>query len=120
MSERIFISSVQKELAEGRRAIRDFVRGDALFRRFFDVFLFEDLPASNRRADEVYLDEVERCPIYVGLFGQEYCYEDPPRKSPRKSPRRLKRCCVRPPMRPDRGRNSRRHRECFVPMISHP
>ncbi len=76
MSDRIFISSVQKELAEERRAIRDFVRGDALLRRFFDVFLFEDLPASDRRVDDVYLNEVGRCPIYVGLFGQEYGYED--------------------------------------------
>jgi predicted HTH transcriptional regulator len=76
MSERIFISSVQKELAEERRAIRDYIRGDPLFRRFFDVFLFEDLPASDRRADEVYLDEVGRCAIYVGLFGQEYGPED--------------------------------------------
>lgn len=82
MSDRIFISSVQKELAEGRRAIRDFVRGDALLRRFFDIFLFEDMPASDRRADEVYLDEVGRCPIYVGLFGQEYGYEDATGLSP--------------------------------------
>jgi len=72
MSDHIFISSVQKELAEERRAIRDFVRGYALLRRFFEVFLFEDLPASDRRADEVYLDQVGRCAIYVGLFGQEY------------------------------------------------
>ncbi|MFZ0829483.1 MAG: ATP-binding protein [Verrucomicrobiia bacterium] len=62
--------------------IRDFVRGDALLRRFFDVFLFEDLPASDRRADEVYLDEVGRCPIYVGLFDQEYGYEDATGLSP--------------------------------------
>jgi predicted HTH transcriptional regulator len=82
MSERIFISSVQKELAEERRAIRDYIRGDALFRRFFDVFLFEDLPASDRRADEVYLDEVGRCAIYVGLFGDEYGYEDASGLSP--------------------------------------
>ena len=46
----IFVSSVQKEFAQERRAIRDFVEGDALLRRFFDVFLFEDLPASDRRA----------------------------------------------------------------------
>ena len=82
MSDRIFISSVQKELAEERRAVRDFVRGDALLRRFFDVFLFEDLPASDRRADDVYLDEVGRCPIYIGLFGQEYGYEDAAGLSP--------------------------------------
>jgi hypothetical protein len=76
MSERLFISSVQKELAEERRAIGDFVRGDALLRRFFDVFLFEDLPASDRRSDDVYLDEVGRCALYVGLFGQAYGEED--------------------------------------------
>jgi ATP-dependent DNA helicase RecG len=82
VTDRIFISSVQKELADERRAVHDFVRGDALLRRFFDVFLFEDLPASDRRADEVYLDEVGRCPIYVGLFGQEYGFEDATGLSP--------------------------------------
>lgn len=48
------------------------MRGDPLMRRFFEVFLFEDAPASGRRPDEVYLDEVERCDIYVGLFGADY------------------------------------------------
>ena len=67
----IFVSSVQKELAEERRAVRDFVQGDPLLRRYFSVFLFEDLPASDRRADEVYLKEVDRSDIYVGLFGHE-------------------------------------------------
>src|SRR5437762_6734890 len=76
MSERIFISCVQKELEAERRTVREFVRGDALLRRFFDVFLFEDLPASDRRADDVYLDEVGRCAIYLGLFGDDYGSED--------------------------------------------
>ena len=48
------ISSVQRELASERAALRDYLRGDALMRRFFDVFLFEDLPASDNRADDVY------------------------------------------------------------------
>ena len=73
---RIFISSVQKELATERRALKDYIHGDPLLRRFFEVFLFEDLPASDRRADAVYLDEVGRCDIYVGLFGDEYGFED--------------------------------------------
>jgi hypothetical protein len=47
---KIFISSVQKELADERRAVADFIRNDPLLRLFFDVFLFEDLPASDRRA----------------------------------------------------------------------
>ncbi len=80
--ERIFISSVQKELAAERRALRDFIQGDALLRRFFTVFLFEDLPADDRRTDQVYLDEVDRCDLYVGLFANEYGYEDAEGVSP--------------------------------------
>jgi ATP-dependent DNA helicase RecG len=72
----IFISSVQKELAEERRAVKAFVEGDPLLRRFFRVFLFEDLPAADRRADDVYLREMDRCGIYVGLFGNEYGFEN--------------------------------------------
>ena len=76
MKSCIFISSVQKELAAERRAVHDFIEGDALLRRFFEVFLFEDLPASGRRPDELYLAEVERSAIYLGLFGNEYGSED--------------------------------------------
>jgi len=43
---RIFVSSVQKEPAAERRAVKARVRGDPVLRRFFEVFLFEDLPAS--------------------------------------------------------------------------
>jgi ATP-dependent DNA helicase RecG len=73
---RIFISSVQKELADERRAVKSFIEGDPLLRRFFTVFLFEDLPASDRRVDAVYLAEVDRCAVYVGIFGYEYGFED--------------------------------------------
>ena len=79
---KIFISSVQKELAAERRAIRSFVESDALLRRFFDVFLFEDVPASSRRADEVYLSEVDGCDVYLGLFGNDYGFEDAAGVSP--------------------------------------
>lgn len=48
MSDRLFISSVPKEFAAERRALRDFVRSDPLLRRFFDVILFEDGPATGR------------------------------------------------------------------------
>ncbi len=69
---RVFISSVQSEFAEERAALRDYLRGDPLMRRFFEVFLFEEVPASDQRPDLLYLDEVERCDVYVGLFGTEY------------------------------------------------
>lgn len=78
----IFVSSVQKELEEDRRSVKAFIEGDALLRRFFTVFLFEDLPASDRRADAVYLAEVDRCSVYVGLFGNDYGFEDSEGLSP--------------------------------------
>ena len=68
----IFLSSVQREFARERRTLRDYVHSDPLMRRFFEVFLFEDVPAKDRRPDDLYLGEFERCDIYVGLFGSEY------------------------------------------------
>jgi predicted HTH transcriptional regulator len=46
------------------------------------VFLFEDLPASDRRADSVYLDEVDRSDVFVALFGSEYGVENKAGVSP--------------------------------------
>ena len=82
IKQRIFISSAQKEFAEERQALREYVQGDPLLRRFFDAFLFEEVPAADRRADELYLSEVERCDIYVGLFGNQYGIEDAEGMSP--------------------------------------
>ena len=81
-SVRIFVSSVQSEFAQEREALREYVRGDPLLRRFFDLFLFEEAPAADRRPDELYLDEVERCDVYVGLFGWGYGAEDETGTSP--------------------------------------
>lgn len=74
---RIFMSSVQKEFPQLRRDLKAFLLGDAVLHRFVtEVFLFEEMPAKDRRADQVYLEEVERCDIYLGLFGYEYGNED--------------------------------------------
>jgi ATP-dependent DNA helicase RecG len=67
---------VQKEFAAERAALREYLHGDPLLRRFFEPFLFEEVPAADRRADAVYLDEVERCDVYLGLFGNDYGFED--------------------------------------------
>jgi ATP-dependent DNA helicase RecG len=72
----IFVSSVQKELEAERRALKSFVQNDRLLSQFFEVFLFEDIPASGQRSDEVYLAEVDACALYVGLFGRTYGHED--------------------------------------------
>ena len=80
--KRLFVSSVQKEFTAERRALKDYIGGDPLLGRYFEVFLFEDLPAADHRADEVYLGEVDRCSVYVGLFGNEYGFEDAAGVSP--------------------------------------
>ena len=80
---RIFISSVQKELAAERRAIKTFIDGDPLLRRFFTVFLFEDIPASDRRAELPSISPRWRYgTVDIGLFGDEYGREDKKGLSP--------------------------------------
>ena len=79
----IFISSVQKELTEERRAVKDFITRDPLLKRFIeDVFLFEDIPASDRKPDDIYLLEVEERDIYLAILGNEYGWENADGKSP--------------------------------------
>lgn len=80
---RIFVSSVQREFQDIRRDLKAFLLGDAFLRRFIsEVFLFEEHPATDRTANDVYLAEVERCSIYLGLFGYEYGNEDEEGVSP--------------------------------------
>ncbi|GBE04053.1 hypothetical protein BMS3Abin09_00978 [bacterium BMS3Abin09] len=83
MKYKIFVSSVQGEFKQIRLDLKAFLLGDAVLHRFIsEVFLFEELPARDRRSDQVYLQEVERCDIYLGIFGYEYGNEDPNGLSP--------------------------------------
>lgn len=81
--KRIFISSVQKEFAKERKLLKHYIAKNPAYKRLFDTFVFEeDLVASDRRTDEVYLDELGKCDIYIGLIGNEYGYEDAEGVSP--------------------------------------
>lgn len=73
---KIFISSVQVEFADERQALHDYILADPLLGRFFVPFLFEHLPATDQRADAIYLREVDQSHIYLGLFGKTYGFED--------------------------------------------
>jgi ATP-dependent DNA helicase RecG len=80
---RIFLSSVQKELAGERRSVKAFILNDPLLSRFTEsVFLFEDLPAADRLPDDIYLSEVEGCDIYLAFFGNEYGWKNEDGLSP--------------------------------------
>lgn len=79
---RILVSSVQSEFARERAALRDYLNSDPLMRRFFDVLVFKDARARERRPDELDLDELEQCDLYVGLFGDDYGNGDEQGRSP--------------------------------------
>ncbi|MCX5677529.1 MAG: DUF4062 domain-containing protein [Candidatus Omnitrophica bacterium] len=72
MKHKIFISSVQKEFQAERKALRDYIYYDVLLSRFFEIFLFESLPASGHHPDRAYIDGVKNSDIYLGLFGDQY------------------------------------------------
>jgi len=73
---KVFISSVQSEFTEERKALAEFMRADALLGKFFEPFLFEELPAVDLIAPSVYLKEVGACNIYLGLIGRAYGHRD--------------------------------------------
>jgi hypothetical protein len=79
---RVFISSVQNELAAERRAVKEFILRDPLLSRFIgDVFLFEDIPAKDRKSDDIYLLEVEQRDIFLAVLGNNYGRKNPEGKS---------------------------------------
>ena len=73
---KIFISSVQSEFSSERQMLFDYISTDALLGRFFEPFIFEMLPAKDDSASGAYLGQVERCDIYLGIFGVNYGSEN--------------------------------------------
>ncbi|MDR3000787.1 MAG: DUF4062 domain-containing protein, partial [Fibromonadaceae bacterium] len=69
---RVFISSVQDEFAHERAMLFSYLQQDALLGRMFEPFIFEASVAESKSAQAVYLDKVEKCDIYLGLFGEKY------------------------------------------------
>jgi len=74
--KRIFISSVQREFYKERVQLCNYIRQDALLGRFFEPFLFEELPAINALSEQAYLSEVANCDIFMGILGEEYGFHD--------------------------------------------
>ena len=75
--KRIFLSSVQKEFAKERELLKLYIERNAILRRFFKVFAFEfDVPATDNTLSDVYLSELSKSDIYIGLIGNNYGFED--------------------------------------------
>ena len=79
---KIFISSVQKEFAEERKALHRHLLADPVLNLFFEPILFEKLPANGALPMEVYLKEVVQADVYLILIGKEYGFETPSGISP--------------------------------------
>jgi predicted HTH transcriptional regulator len=79
---KVFISSVQNEFANERAMLFDYLRTDALLGQFFEPFIFEKHSATNQSAQDIYLDKVKECNIYLGIFGEKYGFEDAEGVSP--------------------------------------
>ncbi|MFH1825305.1 MAG: DUF4062 domain-containing protein [Candidatus Firestonebacteria bacterium] len=62
----------QRELRGDRRAIKEFISNNVLLGDYFNVFLFEDLPAKGKSLNITYIKEVDASDIYFGIFGIEY------------------------------------------------
>ena len=69
---KIFISSNQTELKDERAVVKEIILDNPTLRNFFEVFLFEDIPAKGESPVTSYLKEVDNSDIYIGIIGREY------------------------------------------------
>jgi hypothetical protein len=76
MKKQVFISSVQSEFEEERKRLAEYIRQDALFSRYFEPFLFEELPAQDVSAQVAYLEQAAKSEVYILLVGEQYGYQD--------------------------------------------
>lgn len=72
MRYQIFVSANQKELEKERFAVKEVVFNNSTLRDFFDVFLFEDVPAKGKSPVATYLKQVANSDIYVCIIGRNY------------------------------------------------
>lgn len=72
MLTKIFISSNQREFAEERKMIKEEIENDFFLGNLFEVFLFEDTPATGETAYNLYMETIEKTDIYIGLIGSKY------------------------------------------------
>lgn len=72
MKYKLFVSANQKELRDGRFAIKDVINNNSVLRSYFDVFLFEDLPAKGKSALPTYLKNIADSDVYICIIGNNY------------------------------------------------
>jgi len=76
MKYKLFVSANQKELRDERFAVKEVITGNATLHGFFDVFLFEDLPAKGKSAVTTYLKSAANSDVYLCIIGNTYGDKD--------------------------------------------
>lgn len=69
---KVFISSVLKELMNERLAVQEAITESELLGRHFEVEMWEGFPPMAVPSRNAYLEKLNECDIYIGLFGNEY------------------------------------------------
>ena len=59
-----------------RKRLAEYIRQDDLFSRYFEPFLFEELPAQDMSAQRAYLEQAAKSEVYLLLVGERYGYQD--------------------------------------------
>lgn len=72
MKFKLFVSGNQKELKKERLAVKEVITNNSILNDFFDLFLFEDLPAKGKDPVSTYIKEVKKSDVYIGLIGNVY------------------------------------------------
>ncbi len=69
---RIFVSSVQKEMADERQAVKMLVTSDPFLDEHCVPILYEDVPSILKPAPQGYLNDLSKCQFYLVIIGSEY------------------------------------------------
>jgi hypothetical protein len=69
---RIFVSSVQEELAQERRAVKTIVTSDPFLDEHCVPILYEDEPSMLKPIPQGYLNDLAKCQFYLIIIGSEY------------------------------------------------
>jgi ATP-dependent DNA helicase RecG len=76
MKDKVFISSVQKELEAERLALLTLLTTDPFLKEHVEPVLFEQLPPPPRPMDKPYLNALKKCTIYVLMLDRDYADKD--------------------------------------------
>ena len=73
--DKVFISSVQKELEAERLALFSLLTTDPFLKDHVEPVLFDKRPPPTRPASKLYLHALKQCQIYVLMLDREYAHE---------------------------------------------